>query len=167
MKTFASLALGLALLGSAGYSGDSGSAAAAEQRVAQTASPFQMQVTGRQSIGQKIRVKGSGGDVETLEAAGAWTAVTVTVRNISGARQAVHDALWFSSAELTDSQGNVHRVESAASAASIDAIELKPMAPGEVRSVKLVFDLPSGTAAGELKISGYDAQRNVQEFRVF
>lgn len=159
--------LGLTLLGGACCFGDAGSSTAAEYRIAQTASPFQMQVTGRQSIGQKMKVKDSAGEVETLEAAGAWMAVTVNVRNISGARQAVSDALWFGLAELTDSQGNIHRVESAASAASIDAIERKPMAPGEVRSVKLVFDLPIGTAAGELKINGYDAQRNVQEFRVF
>jgi hypothetical protein len=169
MKILMPLALGLALLGggcSGAATGDTATGGATEQRPAQVASPLNLKIAGRQSVGQKMKVKNTVGDVETLEAAGAWMAVMVNVKNTSGSRQSVKGTFFFNQAELTDNRGAVHMVDWKASGDSMDTFEEKPMDVGEVRSVKLVFDLPSGTAAGELKINGYDAQRNIQEFQV-
>lgn len=127
--------------------------------------PWKWSIESKREAGAKIQ--GSPdfeGKTETLEAAGKWLVVMMSLENASTTRQSAKDIFVLSTAQINDSEGKVHDVDMDASELDSDKLEEKPFKPGESRSVKLAFDIPQAAKPKTITILGTDEQKKVKKF---
>ncbi len=145
--------------------------AAADKKSATFQTPWKLSIASQRNAGTKIQSDDAAGtgDTETLEAAGSWLVVMVTVENTSTQKQSAKDVFSTSSAKLVDATGAEHDADSDAVsvyAQEESVLDKKPFTPGEKRSLKFVFDLPKGAKPKHLTLLGDDAKGEVQDFIV-
>ncbi|BAY23833.1 hypothetical protein NIES2100_36250 [Calothrix sp. NIES-2100] len=79
--------------------------------------------------------------------------VSVTLKNTSGKRQRQEDAwVYLVLSKLVDSKGNKYDTKERESKYDIN-LAGKPFAPGEARSIDLLFDTPKGIKADKFIIT--------------
>jgi hypothetical protein len=133
----------------------------------QIQTPWKLSITAKGPSGRVVQVKDASGEVNQVEAAGQWVGVNLTIRNNSKTRQSAKDVFSLGTAKLVDGKGHVYEVDADASPAVYgDSLDKKPFAPGEARTVRLFFDVPTSARITTLSILGDDVKGEIQEFRL-
>jgi Domain of unknown function (DUF4352) len=108
------------------------------------------------------------GSPDQHEAAEMWLAVDLTIQNATGSRKSTNGAMLWSLAELVDTTGNVYKADWGASTMEYQdtAFQAKPFGPGEVRKVRLVFDVPGNVQIAKLRFSAEDSRGESQDIEI-
>jgi hypothetical protein len=138
--------------------------ATATDAPAKIETPWALTIGAQRDAGAKIQGAESGGDSETLEAAGRWLVVMLNVENASKQRQSAKDVFLLTSAKLIDGGGKSYDVDTDAVSILDDTLDKKPFEPGEARTIKLVFDVPKDAKPKQVTIMGDDVKGNAQDF---
>lgn len=170
---FVLMLVGCTLLGAcSGVDAPSDAEAQAEvsEKPEKIETPWKLAIESQRNAGSKIQSDDpfGSGETKTLEAAGNWMVVMLSVENSTAQKQSAKDVFALGTARLVDASGKEYDSDSDASA-SFDQAEIldkKPFAPGEARSVKLVFDVPKGAKPKSIKVLGDDVKQQTQEFTV-
>ena len=67
-------------------------------------------------------------------------------------------------AEMTDTTGKVYSVDTDASETYDTSLDKKPFAPGEARSIKMVFDIGKTAKPKQVEVRGTDMKQDMQTF---
>lgn len=133
--------------------------------------PWKLSIESQRNAGAKIQEDDPNGlgDTKTLEAAGNWMVVMVSVENASAQKQSAKNIFLTSSAKLIDATGKEYDADADAVSAYAQeeaVLDKKPFAPGESRSLKFVFDVPKDAKPKHFKLLGDDAKGQAQDFIV-
>jgi Domain of unknown function (DUF4352) len=125
-------------------------------------SPWKLGIESKRDAGAKIQSAGE--DSKTLEAAGKWFVVMLSVENTSTDRQSAKNVFATTTAKLIDAAGKSYDVDTDAISIIDDTLDKKPFASGEARSVKLVFDIPKDAKPKHITLLGDDVKGVTRDF---
>ena len=102
-------------------------------------------------------------DEKLLEASGQWAIAHVQVTNVSKSRQSLKDVLVLGLSKMVDDKGSSKALDTdVTSAIVMDAFDEKPLNPGESRTVKLVFDIPTDASIARVDIPAAKSSADIK-----
>lgn len=104
-------------------------------------------------------------DSKTHEATGQWATAHIQVKNTSPARQSLKEIFQWSLATIFDEKGSEKEADSdTTDLGKVIEFEEKPFAPGEVRTIKISFDVPEDVAVQRLDLGSNKSQAKIKVF---
>ena len=102
-------------------------------------------------------------DSKTHEATGQWATAHIQVRNTSKARQSLKEIFNWTGATILDEKGNKKEPDSdVTDITKLREFEEKPFTPGEVRTIKLSFDIPEDASIQRLDLASFKSQAGIK-----
>lgn len=90
---------------------------------------------------------------KTHEATGQWVTAHIQVKNTSKTRQSLKDVFFWPLATILDDKGGNKEADGdVTDPGKIIEFEDKPFAPGEVRIIKLTFDIPEQASVQRIEL---------------
>jgi PBP1b-binding outer membrane lipoprotein LpoB len=110
--------------------------------------------------GQKMK---SWLEEKPMEAAGQWAIAHVQIQNISKTRQSLKDVVSLASSKIVDEKGKSKELDTdVTSVEEITTFDEKPLNPGESRTVKLVFDMPTAVSVSRIDIPAAKSSADIK-----
>jgi hypothetical protein len=100
---------------------------------------------------------------KTLEATGQWVTAHVQVKNTSQSRQSLKDLFIWTGATIVDDKGSKKDVDmDVTDLAKVNDFDDKPFKPGEVRTIKLSFDIPEDAVIQRVDLKSYKSDAAIK-----
>jgi hypothetical protein len=100
---------------------------------------------------------------KTLEATGQWVTAHVQVKNTSQSRQSLKDLFMWTGATIVDDKGSKKDVDmDVTDLAKVNDFDDKPFKPGEVRTIKLSFDIPEDAVIQRVDLKSYKSDAAIK-----
>lgn len=102
-------------------------------------------------------------DSKTHEATGQWATAYIQVKNTSQSRQSLKEIFHWTGATILDGKGIKKESDSdVTDSAKIIEFQEKPFTPGEVRTIKLSFDIPENASIQRVDLTSFKSEAGIK-----